>query len=127
MVIRYAYFPYGARPAPFVHATIRCPQTGARTEEVPAQVDTGAETSILPGALARSLGLAQMGAVSVAGFGGLVSTVPTFSAEIAIRSLEPVLVKVLASEGEEFVILGRDVLNRFRIVLDGPRSALEIE
>ncbi len=62
----------------------------------------------------------------VAGFGNVVTTVPTVSVEITIRSLESVRVKVIASESEEFIILGRDVLNRFRIVLDGPGSALEI-
>jgi hypothetical protein len=67
-----------------------------------------------------------MGMISVAGFGGTVSNVPTFAVEISLHSLQPVFVKAIASEGEGIVILGRDVLNRYRIVLDGPQSALEI-
>ena len=62
----------------------------------------------------------------MSGFGNVVSTVATYSVEISIHSLEPVLVKAIASEGESIIILGRDILNRFRIVLDGPQSALEI-
>ena len=125
-MIRYNYIPYGSQSAPFVHVTLRCPHTASQTEEIPAQIDTGADRSVLPGPVARGLGLVQMGAISVAGFGGTVTTVPTFAVEIALRSFDSLLVKVIASEGEGITILGRDVLNRFRIVLDGPQAAVEI-
>jgi hypothetical protein len=125
-VIRYPYVEYGAFPAPFVHVSLRCPQTGSRAEELPAQIDTGSDRTILPGPIVRALGLAQIGTMSVAAFGNHVSTVPTFAVEIIVRSQDPVLLKAIASEGEGLIILGRDVLNRYRILLDGPASALEI-
>jgi hypothetical protein len=34
---------------------------------------------------------------------------------------------VLAIANEPFVLLGRDVLNHFRMTLDGPNSLLDIE
>jgi len=43
-----------------------------------------------------------------------------------VRDLEPVTVKVLASDEEPYALLGRDVLNRFTILLDGPNLALEL-
>jgi hypothetical protein len=33
---------------------------------------------------------------------------------------------VFALEGEPFILLGRDVLNQHRVLLDGPGLALEI-
>jgi hypothetical protein len=41
--------------------------------------------------------------------------------------MSPRLVKVLASLEEPYVLLGRDVLNHFRITLDGPNLVLDIE
>jgi hypothetical protein len=35
--------------------------------------------------------------------------------------------EVLANRDELYVLLGRDVLNRHRIVLDGPQLVLEID
>lgn len=125
-VIRYPYVEYGALLAPFVRVSVRCPQTGSRTEELPARIDTSSDRTVLPEPIVRALGLAQMGTMSVAGFGHRISTVPTYAVEIIVRPQEPVPVKAIASEGEGFVILGRDVLNRYRVLLGGPASALEI-
>ena len=51
---------------------------------------------------------------------------PTYRIELSIRSLQPVVLEVLAHSAEPFVLLGRDILNRHRVVLDGPNLALEI-
>jgi hypothetical protein len=67
-----------------------------------------------------------MGHISVAGYGGDITDSPAYIAALAIRSLPPVTVKVLANAGEPVVLLGRDVLNHFRLTLDGPQLALEI-
>ena len=38
----------------------------------------------------------------------------------------PQTLEVVASAGEAWILLGRDVLNTHRLVLDGPQLALEI-
>jgi hypothetical protein len=43
------------------------------------------------------------------------------------HDLEPVAVEVLASRDEPYVLLGRDVLNARRVVLDGPPLVQEID
>jgi hypothetical protein len=64
--------------------------------------------------------------ITVAGFGGQVLTVPTYRVEIAIQTLSPVIIEVLGHAAENFVLLGRDLLNHYRVVLDGPQLFLEI-
>ena len=125
-MIRYVYTSYGVFPAPFVQVTVRCPETGKQEENVPAQLDSGSDRTILPGKFVAGLGLVQMGHLEVVGFAGKVSDCPTYSVEVTIRSLRPLALKVLADHGEPFVLLGRDVLNHFRLLLDGPALALEI-
>ncbi len=54
-------------------------------------------------------------------------TMPTFLVQIQLRGSHTQVIKVLASAEEPYILLGRDVLNRFRITLDGPNLVLEIE
>ncbi len=125
-MVRYLYIHQMAVPAPFVHVALRHPDGAAVLEEVPALVDSGADRTVIPLHYVGELGLVQMGQLAIAGFGGQITHSPTYLAEVTIRKVKPVVVKVLASEGEFYVLLGRDVLNHFRVVLDGPKLAVEI-
>jgi hypothetical protein len=105
---------------------IRRPVGGGSLAHLPAQLDTAADLNVVPWNVVNDLKLAQLDLIPTAGFGGHVTLVPTFLVELAIRQLEPVVVKVAASRDEPYVLLGRDVLNRYRIVLNGPELFVEI-
>jgi predicted aspartyl protease len=92
-----------------------------------AQVDTGADMSVGPWRLAEDLHLDRIGEFEAVGLGGHLMTMPTFLVRMNLRGLPPQVVEVLASPDEPYVLLGRDVLNRFRVTLDGPNPVLEIE
>jgi len=125
-MVRYAYNQQVTPPAPFVHVSVRPPYEGPAGVEVPAQIDTAADLSVIPGRLIEELQLVPLDSVSALGFGGHLLTLPTFLVELQIRELDPVTVKVLASHDEPYALLGRDVLNRFTILLDGPNLVLEV-
>ena len=123
---RYAYNRQVSPPAPFVHVTVSEPDQRASVDNIPAQVDTAADMTVLPQSLVDTLGLVQLDRVPATGFGGHVSFVPSYIVRVEIRGLSSAVVKVLASRDEPYVLLGRDVLNRHRMVLDGPRLTLEM-
>jgi hypothetical protein len=125
-MVRYAYNQQVTPPAPFVHVSLRPPYEGPAGVEVPAQIDTAADVSVIPARLVAELQLVPLDSVLALGFGGHLLTLPTFLVEIRLRELEPVTVKVLASHDESYALLGRDVLNRYTIVLDGPGLVLEV-
>ncbi len=125
-MIRYAYNRQVEPPAPFAHVSLRCPETGKAADDLPAQIDTAADRTVIPGSLVDRLDLLPLDEIPVAGFGGQVFLVPTYSVELALRTLSPQTVEVIAHAEEPFVLLGRDVLNRHRLLLDGPGLALEI-
>lgn len=125
-MIRYKYNDQVPVPAPFIHVTLHCPVTNQEVADIPALTDSGADRTVVPISLILGLGLAQIGEIAVAGFGGEESHCPVYLAEVAIRSLRPILVKVLGATGESYVLVGRDVLNHFRVVLDGPGQVVEI-
>ena len=52
---------------------------------------------------------------------------PSYAVLLGVHTLAERLIEVIAHAEESWVLLGRDVLNSLRIVLDGPRLVLEIE
>ena len=125
-MIRYSYLSQLKPPAPFVYVTLRNPVTGAEQRDVPAQLDSAGDRTLLPESIAKSLGLPQIGTIPIGGVGGFTQTMPSYPVEVLIHTLPALIVEVVASAGESWVLLGRDVLNVHRIVLDGPQLALEI-
>jgi predicted aspartyl protease len=111
-------------PAPFVH--VARPDGSAVETDLPGKVDTGADRTNIPAALAARLALDEIDRLSFAGFGGSELILPIYLIRLTIRDLPAINVEVAAEGGEQYVLLGRDVLNRYKIVLDGPNLRLEI-
>jgi hypothetical protein len=125
-VIRYNYLAQLQPPAPFINITPRNPITGAEQRDVPAQLDCAADRTLIPHALVASLGLPQIGMITIGGVGGLTQKMPSYPVEVTIHQLPVSVVEAVSSPGESWVLLGRDILNTHRILLDGPQLALEI-
>ncbi len=125
-MIRYAYLAQFQPPAPFVNIGLRNPASGTELRDQPAQVDTAADRTVLPDSLVKSLGLPQVGTIKLGGFGGVTYTLPVYAVLLGLHDLPPQLFKVAAHTQETWVLLGRDVINGLRTVLDGPQLALEI-
>jgi hypothetical protein len=125
-MIRYRSSATLTPPAPFVNVTLRNYATGARIEDFPAQVDPGADRTVLPEAIVKGLDLPQTDVLLIAGFGGIARHLPAYMAHVSVHTSLGKLVKIVATAGEDWAILGRDTLNSYRILLDGPHLALEI-
>jgi hypothetical protein len=124
-MIRYKYNLQFDPPAPFVLVTLRSPN-GKEITGLPAQLDIAADRSIIPEIVRDQLELIPLDEIKLVGFGGQVLTRKTFLIQIQIHDLPSLDIEVAADKEEPFVILGRDVLNRFRILFDGPQLVFEI-
>jgi predicted aspartyl protease len=124
---RYRYTDQINPPAPYVNVCLGCPVRGVRLENLAALIDTGADRTVLPSRLVEELDLPYDGSLSLQGFAGEVVQLPVYLAEVGVHDMEPVVVRAVASKAEKWVLLGRDVLNCHRILLDGPNLAFEIE
>jgi hypothetical protein len=125
-MVRYRYNQQVEPPAPFAYATLFDVQERHSIGEVPAQLDIGAYRTVLPAAFIGRLGLVQVRQVSVEGLGAHAMDLPTYVVKIQLRQLAAQALEVYGCEGEPHVLLGRDILNRYRILLDGPGLAFEI-
>jgi predicted aspartyl protease len=128
MSVRYRYNRQLTPPAPCVYVSLARPDNiSLSVRNVPAQLDTAAYMTVVPMSVIDQLQLVQIDQASVAGFGGLVSVVPVFLVRIGIDDYRAETVQVLANRDEPIVLLGRDILNRHRVVLDGPRLVVDID
>ena len=126
-MIRYLYAPELNPPAPFVRVSVRCSLKKNSIESCNAQIDTAADRTVLPGRIVQALNLPERGVLRFQGFGSQVLHIPCYLVEVSIHDLPPVEIMAILGESELFILLGRDVLNFHRLLLDGPNLAFEIE
>lgn len=96
-------------------------------EDFPAQIDPAADRTVIPLRLAEALQLLPLGEAMFGGLGGSIVRAETYHVRISIRGLAATTINVAVHHEELLVLLGGDILNRHRLVLDGPRLKLEIE
>ena len=90
-------------------------------------MDSGADRTVIPMALVEELTLPQAGVIEVAGLNQAASMMPVYVVQIGIGDLPAVVADVVGAVGEQYVLLGRDVLNGYRVTLDGPGLIFTIE
>ena len=120
-------FPYSASlnpPAPFLPVRVSN-LTGAGPTTVSAKIDTGADITAIPAYFVEQLDLAPAGELVVEGYDGQRATVLCYDIVLHVDRLRVVGLSVVAF-AEDYALLGRDVLNRLRILLDGPELTTEI-
>ena len=121
-MIRYTYNRQIVPPAPFVHVSLRCVETGKHISGVPAQLDSGGDRTVLPGNYVEALGLLPLDEIPIGGFGGHVTLMRTYRVELAVHQFPPLMIEAIAHADEPFVLLGRDVLNATGLSIRGCRS-----
>jgi len=121
--IRVAYDPQRTPPAPILPIRLGRPGTEPNVLLV-ALVDTGADATVIPPALAMRLDLPILAEVAVAGTGGFSHRARVHAAVVEVGGSQwPI--QVLAVGGEALV--GRDLLNQWVATLRGPAGILEVE
>ena len=94
--------------------------------EVRAILDTGSELTFVPESVVQRLGLQRIGMTGIQALGEPVRLVPYYPARIWLGGRFAWFDEVVATS-EPYAILGRGVLNRSRLTLDGPGGIVTIE
>jgi len=106
-------------PAPIAIVTLRHPDREERRAEVPMLIDSGADATLLPSAAATSLGLTCTGErYQLMAFDSTTSESEAVRADLVFLNRR-FRGRFLLIESEIGVI-GRNVLNQVRLLLDGP-------
>jgi hypothetical protein len=107
---------------------VRSPQQELLSTDVPAILDTGSDRTCIPASVFTKLGELnfEYGEVGVQGAIGLAEKRKTFIVHLKFAECDFLDLEVVALE-EEFALIGRDLLNRHKIVLNGPKLEFEIK
>lgn len=113
-------------PAPRLEIRLIAQPHGAVFGPVAAFVDTGADATIVPLGIIRQLRAGAVTFKTVRGYTGGRRSVRTYLVDIELGSLTLPGIEVVGDDAADGVLLGRDALNRLRLLLDGPARHTEI-
>lgn len=111
-------------PAPVVSVEV-CAPRGVDSVRVEAKVDTGADLCTLPLHVARRLDLPAVRVARAAGFSGAAVEVIVYAADFDLDDHRLDALEVLLTE-RPYALLGRNLLRRALLRLDGPRQRLDL-
>ena len=112
-------------PAPVAAVTVAHPVTGEESGLLRGKLDSGADVTVIPERLVAQLWMTPKGRVWTRGYGGTYSRRPVYYVRLIVEGFDVPIVRCVAADRAD-VLLGRNVLNRFIITLDGKSLAFEL-
>jgi predicted aspartyl protease len=109
------YFP----PFPSLPIHLGFPEHSLSLGPLDALIDTGADGTLVPQALLDELGAPLVDQIQLRSQWGEARPANLYTVDLGVSDLRLPAIEVVGDPGTE-IILGRDVLNRLRILLDGP-------
>jgi len=113
--------------APVMEIGVGIPEEKSPLHYVQAFVDSGADATMLPRAMLAEIGARFVGHKILSGITGQKEVVRLYLVVIHMPTGITYGIRAVARDGQNEAILGRDVLNQWRITLDGPGETVEID
>jgi predicted aspartyl protease len=114
-------------PTPTLMVSVAKPFSDMHFRMVPGLVDTGADQTVMPIKMFNELGITNMvDEEIIVGFDGTPKMLKSYAVMFQVNDFTPLPLTVLTSDWIDYIIVGRDVLNRYVINLDGPNGKLQI-
>lgn len=124
--MKYPFDAAYAPPFPAAPVVLRNSEEGLRTGQVQALLDTGSDGSLVPIAYLEEILAPPMTDTRIRSHWGEWRAVQVFAIDLELGSLRLPDVFVVGDEQGDEIVLGRDVLNKLRLLLDGPAGESDI-
>ena len=125
MSTRFPFSPTPQRPIPAVILELADPAGRVVISAVSAHLDTGALMTIVPLPLIQRLGVVPVNHLLAKGFGSAPARLDVYQIRLTIPGVGGFDIDVIGHAAEPYVLVGRDILNLFRITYDGPNQVTE--
>ena len=112
--------------APCLDIRLGAPDESFVEQPLKALVDTGADVTIVPARYIEPLGLQIDNREALRSSWGERRPVNVYLLDVGIGDLRLPLIEIVADDRGSEAILGRNVLNRLVMVLDGPKQTLQL-
>jgi len=112
-------------PAPVLEISLSSPVSQGEAIKIPALLDSGADITVIPQDIVYKLQLKYVDRLPTSGYDGSSKDSCVYSVKIAIENLGNYIIKVIALERDN-VLVGRDMLNKWSILLKGREEIFEI-
>ena len=113
-------------PAPVADVAVAHPVSSVNSGALRGKLDTGADLSVIPERLVAQLALTARGHVWARGYDGTFSQRPVYYVRLNLEGHELAAVRCIAADRSN-VLVGRNVLNRFIITLDGRNLRFDLQ
>ena len=91
-----------------------------------ALIDTGSDMSVIPTDYLHQIKAKRISRGQARSLWGASRTVDIYIISIALDELKVSAVQVLSDDQGDEIVIGRRILNRLKIILDGPAAQMEI-
>lgn len=122
----YAYLDTYYPPVPTLEITLGYPEESLKLGPMTAIIDTGADGTLVPQALIDQLSAPFVDDIRIRSHWGEWRNIQIFTLDIGIGSLRLPAIEVLGDESGDEIILGRNLLNKLHLLLNGPKNQVEM-
>ena len=113
-------------PFPALEVILSTPTEGLATGTLSALVDTGSDATFVPLAYLIQIGATETVEMWARSHWGERRRVLLYLVDIRVGDLTLPGIEVVGDDLGDEILLGRDVLNRLRLLLDGPAEVSEL-
>jgi predicted aspartyl protease len=124
--VKFGYANEYVPPAPILEIRLALPGESFAQGSLRALLDTGADATVVPLRHIQPLGAPIDDRKYLRTPWGERRTVYTYLLDVEVAGLRLPSIEVVGDDTGDEAIVGRDVLNRLRITLNGPAGSLEV-
>jgi len=117
-----SYFP----PAPFTEIRLGIPDESLKIGPLMALLDSGADATLIPVHHLKALPKMSSNRHFLRSQWGERRIVKVYRLDVGIAGVRLPAIEIVADDQGDEVIIGRDVLNKLRITLNGPKQIVDI-
>jgi predicted aspartyl protease len=114
-----------APPFPRLPVVVTLPESSARSSALSGLVDTGADATLVPAEHLQALEAEEIYRAQLRSHWGESRTVAVYLVDLQVADHNLPGIEVIADDLSRDVLLGRNVLNRLILLLDGPASQVD--
>ena len=123
--MKWAYRAHIFPAMPILRVNLGYPEESLNLGPLDAIIDTGADGTLVPQSLIDAVHAPLVDQVKVRSHWGEARLVNLYTLDVGIDGVTLPAVEVVGDQGQE-IILGRNVLNHLRLLLDGPKEQTEL-